>query len=299
MAARAPSLIVRGVVLGLAVVALTARGEQVASRQAVVPTRIVSIVPAVTEMLFAVGAGAQIAGVSSFVTYPPEVASLPRVGGLLDPDLERILSLRPDLVVVYGTQETLIAQFEQAGIPTFRYVHGGLGDILSTLRGIGARVGHVSEAERVVADIESHLDAIRRRVAGRRRPRTLVVFGRDRLALRNIYASGGVGFENDMLDLAGGINVFGDVAQQAVQATSELILARAPEVILEIRGEFETVPPDEIASERRVWRRLTSVPAVRDNRIEFLVGASLVVPGPRVAEGVERMARALHPEAFR
>jgi iron complex transport system substrate-binding protein len=262
------------------------------------PSRIVSVVPAVTEMLFAMGAGRQVAGVGSFVTYPPEVKDLPRVGGLLDPDLERILSLRPDLVVVYDTQTDLKQQLARAGIPTYDYTHRGLADIFSTLRAIGARVGRAAAAERVASGVEARIDAIRRRVAGRPRPRTLVVFARDRLALRNIYASGGVGFVNDMLEAAGGENVFADVKQQAVQASSELVLARAPDVILELRGDFETIPVQDRERERHVWDALSSVPAVRNGRIDILVSSSLVVPGPRVADGIELIARALHPGAF-
>ncbi len=264
-----------------------------------VPSRIVSVVPAVTEMLFAIGAGPQVVGVGSFDTYPPEVKARPRVGGLLDPDLERILSLHPDLVVVYDTQTDLRQQLARASIPTFDYVHRGMPDIFSTMRAIGARVGRADAAARVAAGIEARLDAIRRRVAGLPRPRTLVVFARDRLALRNIYASGGVGFVNDMLEAAGGENVFADVHQQAVQATSELVLARAPDVILELRGDFESIPVEDRDRERHVWDALSSVPAVRDFRIFILVNSSLVVPGPRVADGVELIARALHPGVFK
>ena len=93
--------------------------------------RIVSLVPAVTEMLFAIGAGPQIVGVSSYDHFPPEVEALPKVGALLDPDTERILSLRPDLVVVYGSQTDVDAHFKKAGIRTFNYRHGGKGAILA------------------------------------------------------------------------------------------------------------------------------------------------------------------------
>ena len=276
--------------------ALWAAPAAVAFAQA--PSRIVSLVPAVTEMLFAIGAGPQVAGVSSFDTEPPEVASRARVGGLLDPDLERIIALRPDLVVVYATQTDLVRQLERAGVPLYRYEHAGLADVLDTMRAIGARAGHGSEAEAAAARIEARLAAIERRVAGRPRPRTLVVFGRDRLALRNVFTSGGVGFIDDMVAAAGGTNVFEDVRRQSLQATSELVIARAPEVILELRGEFGTIGPGDIDRERQIWNALPSVPAVRSGRVYILVDSSVVVPGPRIADGVEKIARVLHPEAF-
>lgn len=254
--------------------------------------RIVCLVPAVTEMLFAIGAGSQMAAVSSFDTYPPEVEKLPRVGALLDPDLERILSLRPDLAVVYGTQVELREQLERAGVPQFVYTHARLADVMTTIRELGARVGRAEQAHRVAAGIETALDDIRSRVAGRERPRTLLVIGREPGTLRGIVASGGYGFLHEMLEIAGGQNVFADVPRESVQATSELVLARRPDVILEIRGS--PVTEERARAERSAWASLSSVPAVRSGRIHVIGDARTVVPGPRLAEGVELLARALH-----
>ena len=195
---------------------------------AAIPRRIISLIPAVTEMLFAIGAGPQVVAVSSFDRYPPEVAKLQRVGALLDPDVERILSLRPDLVAVYASQSDLRTQLERAQIPVYVYSHAGLADVFVTLKQIGDRVGHAREAADLTRSIQSRLAAVRSRVAGRPRPRTLIIFDRETLALRGVYASGGIGFVHDMVDAAGGDNVFSDVKQQSVQATTELILTRRP-----------------------------------------------------------------------
>ena len=261
------------------------------------PQRIISLIPAVTEMLFAIGAGPQVVGVGSYDNFPAEVQKLPRVGALLDPDIERIISLKPDLVVVYATQSDLQKQLERATIPTFRYEHAGLADVTVTIHHLGNRIGRSPEATRVTQQIERALDDIRQRTANRRHPRTLLVFGREALALRGIYASGGVGFLQDMLVVAGGDNVFADVKRQSVQATAELVLARQPEVILELRGTSLT---DEMRrKEISVWQSLAAVPAVKSERIVFIADQRTVVPGPRVAEGTELLARALHPEAFK
>ena len=172
-------------------------GTQVAAQSA--PTRIISLIPAVSEMLFAIGAGRQVVAVSSFDDYPPEVLKLPRVGALLDPDLERILSLRPDLVIVYESQVDLRRQLERATIPVFVYKHATLADVGATIRQLGTRIGRDEDAGALVRHIDEKLADIQRRVAGRPRPRTLLVFGRDALTLRGIYASGGFGFLEDML----------------------------------------------------------------------------------------------------
>jgi len=261
------------------------------------PQRIISLIPAVTEILFAIGAGPQVVAVSSFDEYPPEVKNLQRVGALLDPDLERILSLRPDLVVVYGSQLDLMKQLERAGIPAYNYRHAALPDVSRTIREVGDRIGHAAEAEALIKKIDAQMTSIRQRVSGRSRPRTMLVVGREIGALRGIYASGGYGFLHDMLEAAGGDDVFADVKRESVQATTELILARKPEVILEIRAGAAEAGP--IASEIAVWRALASVPAVRNGRVQFIVDQRTVVPGPRIAEGTELLARALHPEAFK
>jgi iron complex transport system substrate-binding protein len=261
------------------------------------PKRIVSLIPAVTEMLFAIGAGSQVAAVSSFDTYPLEVRQLPRVGALLDPDVEKILSIRPDLVVLFATQTTVREQLERAHIPVYVYRDAGLADVLTTLRDVGARVGHGTSAAALARRIETRIDAIRRQVSAQPRPRTLIVFDRERLVLRGIYASGGVGFVHDMVDAAGGENVFTDVRQRAVQATTELILARRPEVVLELRAD--PLNPAARAREIAVWNTLSSLPAVRSARVYVIDQQKTVVPGPRVAEAVELIARTLHPEAFR
>ena len=258
------------------------------------PARIVSLIPAVTEMLFAIGAGPQVVAVSSFDRYPPEVARLQKVGALIDPDVERILSLRPDLVAIYGSQGDLRVQLERAQIPIYVYSHAALPDITATIRKLGARVGHPREAADLAQTIEQRIQRIRQRVAGRPRPRTLVVFDREPLALRGIYASGGFGFIHDMLEAAGGDNVFADVKQQAVQATTELILSRRPDVILELRGD--PVAADVKRREIAAWQALASVPAVRNGRVYFIDQQLTVIPGPRVADAIELIARTLHPD---
>jgi iron complex transport system substrate-binding protein len=285
--------VVKCVLAALLIIGITS----LAAQPSPAPRRIISLIPAVTEMLFAMGAGSQVIAVSSFDRYPPEVASLQKVGALIDPDVERILSLRPDLVAVYGSQTDLREQLERAKIPTYVYSHAALADITTTMRSLGERIGHSREAVDLARRIESRIEGIRQRVARLPRPRTLVVFDREPLALRGIYASGGFGFIHDMLEAAGGQNVFADVKQQAVQATTELILARRPDVILELRGD--PIAADMKRREIATWQALASVPAVRTGRVYFVDQQLTVIPGPRVADAIELIARTLHPDTFR
>ena len=260
------------------------------------PRRIISLVPATTEMLFAMGAGGRVAGVSNYDRFPPDVAKLPRVGGLLDPDVERVLSLKPDLVIVYDTQADLIRQLERARIPIFGYRHRDLRDITETMRTLGARIGARDAANAAASRIEQQLATTGRRVAGRPRPKTLLVFGREQGTLRHINASGGYGFLHDLLELAGGANVLADLTKQAVDMSSELVLTRAPEVILELHYG-DSLRPERLGPERLVWNALASVPAVKTNRVYLLGGDEFVVPGPRIVIAAERFAGVLHGEA--
>jgi cobalamin transport system substrate-binding protein len=262
--------------------------------------RIVSLVPAVTEMLYAVGAGPQVVGVSSYDHFPPEVETLPKVGALIDPDTERILSLRPDLVVVYGSQTDVEARFKKAGIQTFNYRHGATDAILGTLdtiTALGTATGHEAQAREVVVRITTGLDRVRMRVAGLTRPRTMLVIGRQPGTMQGLFVAGGSGFLNEMLETAGGQNVFEEVKRESVQPSSETLLRRAPDVLIELRasqpaGNYQ-------AGDLEVWNTLASIPAVRDHRVHVLVGDLVVVAGPRLAEGAEAIARTLHPDAFK
>jgi iron complex transport system substrate-binding protein len=255
-------------------------------------------VPSLTEMLYAIGAGPQVVAVSSYDAFPPEVKALPRVGALLDPDVERILALRPDLVLTYGSQISLEAQLSRAGIRMFGYRHAGVAGILQSLRELGAATGHAAEGDRTARELEAQLDGVRARVRAYPPPRTLLVFGRQPQALQQMYVSGGVGFLHDLLEISGGVNVFADVERESVQPSLETLLTRAPGVILEVRADNPRTA-GQMAAERRTWAPLASIPAVRNGRIHFLTADYFVVPGPRVAIAAEAIARTLHPEAFK
>jgi iron complex transport system substrate-binding protein len=181
----------------------------------------------------------------------------------------------------------------------FNYRHAGLEGIFETLGRLGPAVGRKAEAERLTRDLQAQLDRVRAAVRGRARPRTLLIFERDPATLRGIYVSGGRGFLHEMLGIAGGENVFGDIDREAVQPSVEMLLARAPDVIIEVRATGMLTPAESSGDERQIFAPLASIPAVRNRRIYFLNGDYLLVPGPRVAQATETFARTLHPEAFR
>jgi iron complex transport system substrate-binding protein len=263
-----------------------------AAQTAPAPSRIVSLVPPVTQMIFAIGAGKRVVGVGTFDREPAEVNALPRVGGLLNPNTERILALNPDLVVVYEAQQELKQALMRAQVPFYSYAHRDLANVTTTIRELGTRLGTPAPAERLTREIEQGLEAIVARVKGRPRPALLLVFGRDAKSLGGIFANGGYGFLHDMVEIAGGRDVFDDVKRENVQASTELILARRPEIIIELH------PPSDTQIDLSPWNTLSSLPAVRNHRVHQLVGDQFLDAGPRVVDATEQISRLLHPDAW-
>ena len=259
----------------------TAPIQQMPIRQ----TRVVSLVPAATEMLFALGAGDLLVGVSSYDSWPPEVESLPRVGALIDPDVERVLSLRPQVVVVDPSQSGLIAQLRAAGIRTYPYATGSLAAIIEHAAGLGAAVGREADGERVSADLRARLADIATEVAGRARPSVLLVFGRRPGAFAELWVNGGVGFLADLVDLAGGDGMFTDLERPSFRASLEVLLARPPEVVIEADAD------GDLATLRDEWQGLPGFDSVRLVRLD---PETALVPGPRVVETARLLAEAFH-----
>ena len=141
--------------------------------------------------------------------------------------------------------------------------------------------------------LETAIDGVRKRVAGKPRPKTLLVFGREPGSLRNIYASAGRGLSSRHAHAAGGEDVLDDIEKESAQVSTEMILARAPDVIIELNAASRLNDAD-LKAVLDPWSTLSSVPAVRNKRVVILNGPGLTVPGPRVIDGIEKMAEVLH-----
>jgi iron complex transport system substrate-binding protein len=260
------------------------------------PARVVSLIPAVTEMLFAMGAGSDVIGVSSFDRFPPEVSSRQKVGGLLDPDTEWILTLRPTLVVIYDTQVDLRDRLAAAGIPTWPYRHGSVASIYDTIRGLGTALGRTADADALTRRMQQQVTDLKGALREQAAVPTLFVIGRDVGALQHLDVAGGDGFLNEIVELAGGVNVFRDVARPAFDASAEQVLTRRPEAILEL---WVNRPLDAVTRQREiaVWDVLPALPAVRNHQIFEVNDERLAIPGPRLPDGIRLFASLLHPNA--
>src|SRR5580704_5871287 len=251
--------------------------------------RIVSLVPSVTETLFALGIGDEVVGVSSYDDYPPAVTRLPRVGSFLTPNLEAIAALRPTIVMGRGisSNQRELHALRALGYETLMLEDDSLAQIEQSIRTIGKRMGRSLQAEGIVASIEANVSDVRTRVHPYPQRRTLMLVGH-----QPIVAVGTGTYLDDLLKVAGADNIADAAAQQWPQLSIEYIVAMRPEVIID--GQMGTDP----ASPSRFWSSYPTIPAVRNNRVVGYPEDPTLHPGPRVGATLETIAKMVHPEAW-
>jgi iron complex transport system substrate-binding protein len=251
--------------------------------------RVVSLAPNVTEMLFAVGAGPAVVGVTQFCDFPPAARRVKKIGNFSTPDLEAVAGARPDLIVAaYGNSLEGIAALRRLGLPVFVTNPQDTAGVLRNLSALGTLTGHPAEATRVVADLRARLARLQRRLAGRRARRALVVVWPDPLTV-----VGGRSYLNEAIRRAGGVNSAGGIHEAYPKLDPERLITLSPEVILVPVG-------DRSATTGELARRpgIAETPAGQAHRIYTVTADWVVRAGPRLIAGIEEMARRLHPEAF-
>lgn len=259
---------------------------------AAAPRRIVSLVPGVTEMLFAIGAQDALIGVTDFCDYPPAARRKARVGDMLAPNLETLVSLKPDLVVATrsGNREETFDQLKRLGLPVYLVDEPPeIAGVLRLVISLGRLTGRSEAAAAVSAGLERRITAVRERVAGRPRPRVLYVLWPEPLIV-----PGRGSLVTELIASAGGESVTADQDQGYPRMSLEAAVGRAPEIIVLARHGARTG-----ASVREQWQRLESLPAIRSGRLYAADGDLLHRYGPRVVDGLELLARLFHPEAFK
>lgn len=276
----------------LPVVATDALGRQITLEA--YPERIVSLAPSNTEILFALGAGGRIVGVTNYCDYPTEVERLPRVGGFSDPSLELIVSMQPDLVVAARMNPlTALESLRRFGIPVFALAPSTLEGTLHAIRQTGYLIGKGEEASRVTQQLEARIEAVRNVVSSispRDRPR--VVWGRLEAPF---YSAGPGSFIHDLIRTAGGKNIIeSEVAWP--QIGLETVVYRNPDIII-VNLESPRHLQEEIARLRKTsgWM---AIDAVKTGRIHHVSLEVLGRPGPRLVDGLELLARHFHPDRF-
>lgn len=253
------------------------------------PGRIIPLAPSLTEILYFLGLGDRVAGVTLYSNYPPEVALKPRVGAYTNLNVERIITLDPDLVIgtVDGNKPGAVAMLEQAGIPVFLVNPRGVREVIRTVAEIGRLCGLGDRAEALSEGLTVRLERVLKKIGTGRRP--LVFF---QINIRPIMTVNRNTFHNDLIVLAGGRNMAGDEPITYPRISLEEVIRRRPEVIflssMARGGGFEEA--------RREWFRWKSIPAVQQKRVHLIDSNLTDRPSPRLIDGLEKMARLIHPE---
>lgn len=253
--------------------------------------------PHLTETVFALGQGDRVVGVGSFCDYPPEIESLPKVGGYIDPDLERITMLKPGLLIVPGRHEKVAEYARLQGVSVLHVHMDSLETIHAGIRQLGQAMGCPEAAAGLRARIQAELDEVRAAVAGRPRPKVLIITGRSQHTFDSLFTANAESFISEVVDAAGGDNVFHDAEEIYFEASKEAVVMEAPEVILEFHAG-EKIDLEERLAYAKDWEQLPSLPAVREGRIYLIVESYALRPGPRVGEVARRIAEILHPSAY-
>jgi iron complex transport system substrate-binding protein len=254
--------------------------------------RIVSTAPSITEALFAMGLGPRVVGVTIYCNYPAEVLKLPKIGTLLKPDVEAIIAMRPDLVVVQKQPNHLAEELTRLHIPYVEVQNQNLDAVYAAARAIGKAANAEAAAEQLIHSMQSELQGIAKLVAGRPKPSVAFIVGHNAGRLEGMIAGSGTSYFSDLLNMAGGTNVFADAAGPYPKISLEEVLSRNPDVILELSGEGKAKEEEVVA----VWRSHRTLKAVATGRVYAIPPGPVLIPGPRAPEAARSVLYLLHPE---
>ncbi|NWF56077.1 MAG: cobalamin-binding protein [Syntrophaceae bacterium] len=255
------------------------------------PRRIVSVAPNVTEILFAMGLEDRLVGVSTYCQYPPDALQKEKIGGYINPSLEKIVALRPDLVVgiAEGDLKTFVDKLASLNVPVYITNPRDALEVMTSIQKIGEVTFAPEPARRIVRSMEERVRRVQDRVQGRPRPRVLHI-----LDFNPLISAGKGTFVDDLIRLGGGRNVAEAAVGKYPRFSMEEILLQDPEVILLASMKSG----DPLVKQRRWWQRWKTISAVKQGRIYVLDSDLIHRPSPRMVEGLEQVARAIHPEAF-
>lgn len=257
--------------------------------------RIVSIGPNAPEILDALGVADRLVGVDTFCVYPPLVLELPKVGGLIDADLETILKLEPDLVILRGKCDPVEQWADRSGVRVYHDQTESLEDVYENVRSLGALVGRIKQADEIVTRMTAAVARVERSLVSVDRPRVLLTAARNPDRLADIVTPSSGTFLDDAIRIAGGENVFGDLDLAWPIVGPEAIVAAQPDVIIELMPETSLTPEFE-SRLRGQWAALDTIPAVANGRIHFLTLDHAMIPSPRFVEVMEALAKLIHPD---
>jgi iron complex transport system substrate-binding protein len=261
------------------------------------PERIVSTAPSITELLYALGLGNRVVGVTRFCRYPPEAQLKPKIGDYTSPNLEAIAALRPDLVIIQTNPVHLADRLAKLKLHVLEVDQENIAAIYKSIHDVGAATGTEHTATQLSDSILDGLGKIRNRVASLPHVRMMFVIGRSPNRLDGLVVAGRASYLNEVIEIAGGENVFRDAVAGYPEVSLEEVMARNPEVIVDMGDMSDTVGVTEEHKRNVIalWNRIPNLAAVKQHRVFAVASDIFVVPGPRVIEAAKAFAEMLHP----
>jgi iron complex transport system substrate-binding protein len=261
------------------------------------PQRIVSTAPSITELLYALGLGDRVVGVTRYCRYPPEAQLKPKIGDYTSPNLEAIAALRPDLVITQTNPVHLADRLGALKLQVLEINQESIAAIYKSIHNMGAATGTDQAATRLSDTIRDGLEKVRTRVSGLPRVRMMFVVGRSPNRLDGLVVAGRASYLNEVIDVAGGENVFRDAIAGYPKVSLEEVMARNPDVIVDMGDMSDTVGVTEEHKRNVIalWDRIPTLAAVKQHHVFAVASDIFVVPGPRVTEAAKAFAGMLHP----
>jgi iron complex transport system substrate-binding protein len=266
---------------------------------AAAPQRIVSTAPSITELLYALGLGDRVAGVTRFCRYPPEAQQKPKIGDYVNPNLEAIAALKPDLVIVQTNPVRLAERLRKLHLNVLEIDQQSIDGIYDSIRKVGDATGAEAQAAQLIASIRNGLASIRAQAERSKPMPMMLVVGRTPGRLDGLIVAGETSYLNEVIKIAGGENVFHDAHAAYPQVSLEEVLARNPRVIVDMgdMGDNMTVTDRQRREMIALWQRVPSLSAVREQRVFPIAIDGFLVPGPRVVNAARTLLGLLHPES--
>lgn len=256
--------------------------------------RIICAAPSITEIVFSLGLGDKVVGVSHFTVYPPAARNKKSIGGLINPNKERIISLRPDLVVTQGRHERLAELCRRQKIKFMPLKIEKLKDINKAILELGQVLNAEKKAQQLNQKVERELSSLSSRTKSLPKKRIFLCLSHTPGDLTGLMTTGKGTFLNEIIEMAGGVNIFSDIKRRYPQISKESLIMREPDIIIEVYAKGLNLNQQQLL--RKDWNRLSVLPAVKNSRICFLTDDYLLIPGVRVSLILKKFIKTIHPE---
>ena len=259
--------------------------------------RVISTSPAITEILFALGVGNKVVGVTDFCSYPKEACTLPSIGGPLNPSTETWISLKPDLIIIQEDSEIIQKNANIFKIPSLTISVSNLKNILISIQAIADSLEVPKTGRQLTDKIKIKINDYRSQLKELKPRQVLMLLSDTNDPSRDLYAVGRGTFLNELLIIAGGKNILPDTMAKYPKISKEFIIAKSPEIIIEV-GPKSNLSNEEIKVRKKTWGKYSTLRAVKDDRLYFIGADYILIPGPRLLNILDDFTRTIHPDLF-